>query len=87
MEANNEATQVLAAVGVPIWLFLGAGLLLGLATLGMIARNVTVSTGHSLLIGAAAALLVFPFVYKFEWSGDGMKNEARATALELNRQL
>lgn len=87
MEANADATQVLATIGVPVWVFLVAGLALGLATLGMIARNVAVSTGHSLLIGAAAALLVFPFVSKFEWSEKGMKYEARVTARELNRQL
>ncbi|MBY5706966.1 hypothetical protein HFO38_30405 [Rhizobium leguminosarum] len=87
MNADAEVSQAIAAAAVPVWLFLAAGAVLGVATLALIARNIAVSTGHSILIGAAAALLVFPFVSKFEWSETGMKYEARANAIELSRQL
>jgi hypothetical protein len=65
----------------------GAGVLLGVGVLIMIFKGVEVSTGHSVIMGLAAALFCLPFVANFEWTKDGFKLTTKEVALELTGQV
>lgn len=62
------------------------GIVIALA-LVLVIRNMPVSTGHSIFLGAGVALLALPLISKFEWSNDKFSFELKAAAQDLTKEV
>jgi multidrug transporter EmrE-like cation transporter len=74
---SNIAPWILAVIG-------GVVILLALV---LVLRNMPVSTGHSIFLGAGVALVALPLVSKFEWSQDKFSFELKSAAQDLTKEV
>lgn len=69
------------------WIVIGIGIVIAIISLIVISRNIAVTVGHAIILGAGVALVCLPFVANFEWSDKGFKFARREEASELTDQL
>lgn len=75
-----------ASVIVPPIVFVAIGFIVTMVALGLVFRNIPVTSGHSIFLGAGIALMVVPAVATFEWSDKGFKISMKNAAEDLAAQ-
>lgn len=68
------------------WVFILAGLVLGVLAIFMIFKQFNVSSGHAIVLGVAVGVACLPYVANFEWTKDGFKFTTKLGS-ELTAQL
>lgn len=81
----QSATTDYVATGLKTsdWAIMIIGVIIALISLTVIYRNIAVTTGHALILGAGVALICLPFIANFEWSDKGFKFARREDATDL----
>ncbi|MBY5661094.1 hypothetical protein [Rhizobium leguminosarum] len=69
------------------WIVIGIGIVIAIISLVVISKNIAVTVGHAIILGAGVALVCLPFVANFEWSDKGFKFARREEASELTDQV
>lgn len=80
-------TDTTAPASVAPWVLAIIGAIVIALALVLVIRNMPVSTGHSIFLGAGIALLALPLISKFEWSGDKFSFELKAAAQDLTKEV